>query len=86
MAGAWWEITETVVLMTNGWQRSKQSCQIETTIIKNRLAKEEVFVIPVWYESFDDEYDKRDGHNCKTVWKIIQGAFRGKGEEWKTLF
>ena len=41
MAGVWWEITDLVVLMTNGWQRSKQSCQIETTIIKNRLAKEE---------------------------------------------
>ena len=75
-----------IVLMTNGWQLSKE-CQYEViNIVMNRHAKQEVIIIPVWYESFDDEYDKRDGHNCKTVWKIIQGAFRGKGEEWKTLF
>ncbi len=34
-------------------------CQIETKIIMNRYAKQDVNIIPVWFESFDKEYDNR---------------------------
>jgi len=87
--GSWRDATETgavkcryyIVLMTDGWQLSDE-CQIETSIIKNRLAKNNVTAIPVWYDSFDDEYDNRPRHFYRTLWNSIQGVFRGTGEEW----
>ena len=49
-------------------------CQIETKLIKNRLADNEVIVIPVWYDSFDKEYDNQRGHNYWKTWKSYQGV------------
>ena len=87
--GSWRNATETgavkcryyIVLMTDGWQLSDE-CQIETSIIKNRLAKNNVTAIPVWYDSFDDEYDNRPRHFYRTLWNSMQSVFRGTGEEW----
>ena len=71
--------------MTNGWQLSKE-CKFETDIVKNRLAKGEVTIIPVWFDSFDDKYDAdRRGHGYKTIWKYLQGVFKDRsiGPDWK---
>ena len=81
MIGDWREITEMgaltckiyIVLITDGWQDSGE-CQIETRHIKNRLADNEVIVIPVWYDSFDKEYDNQRGHNYWKTWKSYQGV------------
>ena len=90
--GSWRDATETgavkcryyIVLMTDGWQLSDE-CQIETSIIKNRLAKNNVTAIPVWYDSFDDEYDDRHRHFYRTLWNSMQSVFRGTGEDWKKI-
>jgi hypothetical protein len=82
MFGDWRDITEMgaltckiyIVLMTRMWQDSGE-CQIETRHIKNRLGDNEVIVIPVWYDSFDKEYDNRRGHNYWKTWKSYQGVF-----------
>jgi hypothetical protein len=67
--------------MTNGWQLSKE-CKFETDIVKNRLAKGEVTIIPVWFDSFDEKYDKQRGHYYKTSWKHFQAVFF-KDSDWK---
>ena len=87
-AGNWRDVTESgarhcryyIALMTYGWQLSDE-CQKETAIVKNR-AQTEVTIIPVRFDSFDDEYDEDErGHGYNTIWKHFQGVF--KGPDWK---
>jgi hypothetical protein len=87
-AGNWRDVTESgarhcryyIALMTDGWQLSDE-CQKETAIVKNR-AQTEVTIIPVRFDSFDDEYDEDErGHGYNTIWKHFQGVF--KGPDWK---
>ena len=82
MVGSFWrDVTESgarhcryyIVLMTNGWQLSKE-CKFETDIVKNRLAKGEVTIIPVWFDSFDEKYDEQRGHYYKNSWNHFQGV------------
>jgi hypothetical protein len=87
--GSWRDVTESgarncryyIALMTNGWQLSKE-CKFETDIVKNRLAKGEVTIIPVWFDSFDKEYDNQRGHYYKTSWSHFQAVFF-KDSDWK---
>jgi hypothetical protein len=58
--------------MTFGWQTSDE-VQKETKIVKNRSSKD-VTIIPVFYESFDAEYDNQVGHYYVTNWKSLQGV------------
>ena len=69
--------------MTRRWQESPE-CQYETkNFIKNRFAKNEVTVIPVWYDSFDDDYDNQPGHYYKTLWNSVQGVFKDdRNQDW----
>ncbi|GFH61653.1 hypothetical protein CTEN210_18129 [Chaetoceros tenuissimus] len=78
--GDWREYTETgankckvfIALMTDEWQKSGE-CQIETKIIKNRLARKRVVVIPVYYKCFDEDYDEDNNHFYRTSWASYQG-------------
>jgi hypothetical protein len=89
--GDWREITESgansckiyIPLMTRRWQESPE-CQYETkNFIKNRFAKNEVTVIPVWYDSFDVDYDNQPGHYYKTLWNSVQGVFKNdRNQDW----
>ncbi len=61
-------------------------CRYETKlIIKNRFAKNEVTVIPVGYDSFDDDYDNQSGHHYyKTpLWNSVPGVFKNdRNQDW----
>jgi hypothetical protein len=90
-AGDWRKFTEAgamkcryyIPLMTDRWQLSDE-CQYETNIVKNRIAKNEVIVIPVRYNSFDAKYDNRSGHHYLTTWKSFQGVpNKEKDPDWK---
>lgn len=70
-----------IPLLTNGWQTSPE-CQWETGIIKQRIAKKEVKVIPVYYNDFDKTYDdKTDGHDYKFQWNDFQSVW-ANDEDW----
>ena len=79
-AGDWRDVTEAganncryfITLMTFGRQTSGK-VQKETKIVKNRSSKD-VTIIPVFYESFDAEYDNQVGHYYVTNWKSLQGV------------
>jgi hypothetical protein len=79
-AGDWRDVTEAganncryfITLMTFGWQTSDE-VQKETRIVKNRPSKD-VTIIPIFYESFDAEYDNQVGHYYVTNWKSLQGV------------
>ena len=71
-------------LMTDGRQISDE-CQKETAIVKNR-AQTEVPIIPVQFDSFDENYDgDQRGHGYNTIWKHFQGVFKDSsiGPDWK---
>lgn len=88
MAGNWRDVTKTgantcdfyIPLMTDGWQKSDE-CQFETKIVENRVADKEVTVIPVWFDSFDKTYDKKEKQFYWNTWKSFQACFR-KDETW----
>lgn len=60
-----------IPLMTDGWQKSNE-CQYETEIIKNRVVNKSVKVIPVYYKSFDLDYDKSSEQFYKVIWRSFQ--------------
>jgi hypothetical protein len=43
-----------IPLMTKGWQQSNK-CQFETELIVDCMACRDVIIIPVYYESFDED-------------------------------
>lgn len=49
-----------IPLMTKGWQESKE-CKWEFQRVIDRAVKEEVTIIPVMYEDFDDDLDSKNG-------------------------
>jgi len=70
-----------IPLVTKGWQMSKE-CQYESRLIRKRIADQDVKVIPVYYQDFDEAYDKTSaGHNYKFKWNDFQSVFRQKGDE-----
>jgi hypothetical protein len=88
-SGDWRDATEEGVasckiyipLVTKGWQMSKE-CQYETRLIRKRIADQNVKVIPVYYQDFDEAYDKTStGHNYKFKWNDFQSVYRQKGDE-----
>eukprot|EP01083_Nonionella_stella_P297363 1009868_1 len=88
-SGDWRDATEEGVasckiyipLVTKGWQMSKE-CQYETRLIRKRIADQNVKVIPVYYQDFDETYDKTSaGHNYKFKWNDFQSVYRQKGDE-----
>ena len=57
--------------MTNGWQKSGER-QYGTKFVVNRQSKNDAEVLPVIYDNFDDNYDKKSaistswvGANCR---------------------
>ena len=39
--------------------------------------------IPVWYDSFDVDYDNQPGHYYKTLWNSVQGVFKDvRNQDW----
>jgi len=71
-----------VPLMSNGWQKSNE-CQVETRTIENRLAREEVIVIPVYYDDFDPAYDIKADQLYKLSWGGIQSVKRQRDDSWR---
>jgi len=56
-----------IPLVSKGWQMSNE-IQYETRLIQQRLAKNEVTIIPVYCKDFDEAYDMENtskGHNYK---------------------
>jgi len=68
--------------MSNGWQTSKE-CQYETGIIKTRIARKEVTGIPVYYNDFDDDYDRDAKQFYKTIWNDIQSVYGKRDDSWR---
>jgi len=92
-SGDWRDATEEGVanckiyipLVTKGWQMSTE-CQYETRLIRKRIADQNVKVIPVYYQDFDEDYDKATtGHNYKFKWNDFQSVYRQKGDEGKWM-
>ena len=77
--GNWQEYTEEgackckifIALMTDRWQTSGE-CQYETKFIKTRLTRNKVHIIPVYYISFDDNYDDNNQF-YKITWASYEG-------------
>jgi len=88
-AGSWRKITRQgaaeckyyIPLLTNGWQKSGE-CQFETKIVVNRSVENEVEIIPVFFDDFDDKYDKESGDYYKLIWKELQSVWRNS-DDWK---
>jgi hypothetical protein len=87
--GKWSDATEKgaarckiyIPLVTKGWQESHE-CQYETALIRQRFARKEVTIIPVYYTDFDEAYDeKEEGHNYKFKWNDVQSVYREEGDE-----
>jgi len=76
-----------IPLVSKGWQMSNE-IQYETRLIQQRLAKNEVTIIPVYCKDFDEAYDMENtskGHNYKFKWNDLQSVYRKKGDKniWK---
>jgi len=88
--GNWRQSTESgvvhckyyIALMSNGWQTSNE-CQYETGIIKTRIAQKEVTVIPVYYDDFDDDYDRDAEQHYKKIWNDIQSVYGKRDDSWR---
>ena len=87
--GKWSDATEKgtasckiyIPLITKGWQEPHE-CQYETELIRQRLARKEVTIIPVYYKDFDEAYDKKqEGHNYKFKWNDVQSVYQKEGDE-----
>jgi len=48
----------------------------------NRSVENEVEIIPVFFDDFDDKYDKESGDYYKLIWKELQSVWRNS-DDWK---
>jgi hypothetical protein len=75
-----------IPLMTKGWQQSKEY-QFETELIVNRMCDRDVIIIPVYYKSFDEDYDKNTTkkypYSYKNLWSNLQSIYcNDNREKW----
>jgi hypothetical protein len=70
--------------MTKGWQQSFE-CQFETDYIVNRMARRNVIIIPVYYKSFDEDYDRNTTdqypYSYKDLWNDLQSVYCNKYDD-----
>ncbi|GFH52601.1 hypothetical protein CTEN210_09077 [Chaetoceros tenuissimus] len=72
-----------IALMTDGWLKSNKY-QFETDIVKTRLARKRVHIIPLYYSSFDDGFDEDNNHFYGTSWASYQGIPSKENDvKWK---